>query len=199
MTKYSDLLEKINNFFLLSIAKSTPRRTMQVVYGPYARPDGRKIVVIKDSDGKSRTVSYPKYLMEEHLGRRLDPNTETVDHINRDKHDNDINNLRLVPRSQHSADDTRRVKLVEFTCSMCGNKFERSPRLIRDKAKKGKSGPFCGRACAGRYARKLQLKQIDKQDAQTHIESEYYRNIKNVAEVASFYFKKYGATLTPNF
>lgn len=192
MTKYSGLLNQINNFFLLSTAARSPRQTMQVVYGPYSRSDGRKIVIVKDVDGKSRTVSYPKWIMEQHLGRKLNPETETCDHIDRDKHNNDINNLRLVPRSQHSADDTRRVKLVEFECSMCGNKFERSPRLIRDKAKKGKAGPFCSRACAGSYARKLQLKQIDKQDAQTHIESEYYRNIKPVAAVADFYFKKYG-------
>lgn len=192
MTKYAGILNQIDNFLLLSIAKSSPRKTVQVVYGPYSRPDGRQIVIVKDIDGKSRTISYPKYLVEQNLGRRLDPDLETIDHIDRDKHNNDINNLRIVPRSQHSADDTRRVKLVEFKCPMCGNKFERSPRLIRDKAKKGKAGPYCSRACAGSYARKLQLKQIDKQDAQTHIESEYYRNIKPVAAVADFYFKKYG-------
>lgn len=192
MTKLAGLLNQIDNFLLLSVAAKSPRKTVQVVYGPYSRPDGRQIVIIKDIDGKSRTTSYPKYLVEQSLGRRLHPDRETIDHIDRNKHNNDINNLRIVPRSQHSADDTRRVKLVEFECSMCGNKFERSPRLVRDKAKKGVHGIFCGRACAGRYSRQLQLGLIDKFPVQEHIESEYYRNIKPVAAVADFYFKKYG-------
>ena len=50
------------------------------VYGPYRKSDGRQIVIIKDING-TRTVSFPKYIMEEHLGRELHPDKETVDHI----------------------------------------------------------------------------------------------------------------------
>lgn len=145
------------------------------VHGPYKREDGRQIVVIVENNGTRRTVSYPKWLMEMQVGRRLDPNLETVDHIDSNFDNNDISNLRIVPRDQHSADDTRRVKPVKFTCAWCNNEFERSPRLIRDKAKKNKAGPFCSRKCAGKYSRMLQLKLIDKFDSQKAVDSEYYK------------------------
>lgn len=145
------------------------------VHGPYKRQDGRQIVIIIENNGKRRTVSYPKWLMELQLGRKLDPNMETVDHIDSNFENNDISNLRLVPRDEHSADDTRRVKPVTFTCAWCDKDFERSPRLVRDKAKKNKAGPFCSRSCAGKYSRMFQLKLIDKFDTQPVIDSEYYK------------------------
>lgn len=153
------------------------------VHGPYTRQDGRKIVIVVENKGKRRTVSYPKWLMEMHLGRKLDPNLETVDHIDSDFNNNDMNNLRLVPRDEHSGDDTRRVKNLKFDCAWCDQEFERSPRLIRDKAKNNKAGPFCSRRCAGKYSRLLQLKLIDKLNPQQHVESEYYKR-KNVTASA---------------
>lgn len=153
------------------------------IFGPYRRKkDNRQIVIVVERNGKRRTVSYPKWLMEVHLGRRLDPEKETVDHIDSDIDNNDLKNLRLVPRDEHSADDTRRVKNLKFECAWCGCEFERSPRLIRDKAKKNKAGPFCSKKCAGKYSRMLQLKLIDKMQAQPFVESEYYKRKYVTAE-----------------
>jgi hypothetical protein len=42
-----DLLTSIDNFVVLA----------DRLYGPYTRPDGRKIVIIKNDDGSYRTVS----------------------------------------------------------------------------------------------------------------------------------------------
>ncbi len=145
------------------------------VHGPYKRRDGRQIVIVVERNNKRRTVSYPKWLMECQLGRKLDPDKETVDHIDSNFNNNDLSNLRLVPREEHSSNDTRRVKHVEFECAWCDKKFERSPRLVRDKAKKNKAGPFCSRPCAGKYSRMLQLKMIDKFDSQKAVDSEYYK------------------------
>lgn len=145
------------------------------VHGPYKRKDGRQIVIVVENNGKRRTVSYPKWLMEMQLGRRLDPDLETVDHIDSNFDNNNLDNLRVMPRDEHSAEDTRRVKHVTFTCAWCDKEFERSPRLVRDKSKKQKAGPFCSRACAGKYSRMLQLKLIDKFDAQPAVDSEYYK------------------------
>ena len=145
------------------------------VHGPYRRKsDGRQIVIVVENNGKRRTVSYPKWLMELQIGRRLDPD-ETIDHWDSNFDNNNFDNLRIVPRDQHSADDTRRVKLVKFTCAWCDKEFERSPRLVRDKSKKQKAGPFCSRSCAGKYSRMLQLKLIDKFDVQPAVDSEYYK------------------------
>jgi hypothetical protein len=145
------------------------------IFGPYRRKDGRQIVIVVERNGKRRTISYPKWVMELHLGRRLDPDLETVDHWDSNHENNDISNLRLVPRDQHSADDTRRVKHVKLTCAWCDQDFERSPRIVRDKAKKKKAGPFCSRKCAGKYSRMLQLKLINKFKSQKPVKSEYYK------------------------
>lgn len=154
------------------------------VHGPYRRKtDGRQIVIIIENNGQRRTVSYPKWLMEVQLGRRLDPNLETVDHIDSNMENNDINNLRIVPRKEHSSDDTRRVKHVKFTCAWCNKEFERSPRLVRDKSRKNKAGPFCSRMCAGKYSRMLQLKLIEKLGPQPMIDSEYYKKKYVVASM----------------
>jgi hypothetical protein len=178
-----NLLSDIDTYYLISVAKR--------VLGPYSRADGRKIVIVIDDFGNRRTISYPKYLMEEKLNRPLDKNLETIDHLDRNHDNNSLENLRIVPRDQHSKDDTRRVKLVKFKCSLCNKEFERSPRLVRDKSKKGKSGVFCGRHCAGIYSRKLQLGLINKFPTQPFVESEYYRNIKNIESVASYFMSKY--------
>lgn len=178
-----DLIEKIGFYQLISTARK--------VHGPYDKGNGRKIVIIVNDDGSRRTVSYPKFLVEENLGRPLDPHLETVDHINRNKDDNDLKNLRIVPRSQHSADDTRRVKLIKLKCSNCGKKFERSPRIIRDKAKKKVRGHFCSKKCSGAYARKLQLGLIDKLPLVQPIESVYYRNKKHISALADYLLVKY--------
>lgn len=181
MQKFAELVNNIDFYKLISESRK--------VFGPYRRNDNRQIVIIINDDKTRRTVSYPKFLMEEHLGRVLDPNLDTVDHIDRNHDNNDINNLQLLERKEHSALDTRRVKLIDCVCSLCNKKFQRSPRLIRDKSKKGARGIFCSRSCAGRYARKLQLKQIKKFPKQKPIKSEYYRRIK---AFINYYFNKYG-------
>jgi hypothetical protein len=144
------------------------------IFGPYKRQkDGRQIVIVVEKNNKRRTVSYPKWIMELQIGRKLGPD-ETVDHIDGNVNNNTLDNLQVIDRSEHSSKDTRRVKNVKFHCAWCDKEFERSPRLVRDKAKKGKAGVFCSRQCAGKYSRQLQLKLIDKFDCQPVIDSEYY-------------------------
>ncbi|RLI60343.1 MAG: hypothetical protein DRO67_09220 [Candidatus Asgardarchaeum californiense] len=145
------------------------------VYGPYFNGRyNRKIVIVVDKNGIRRTVSYPKWIMELQIGKVLDPD-DTIDHFDGDINNNDINNLRIVPRKEHSADDTKRVKKVKLQCAWCNKTFERSPRLLREKARKGKAGPFCSRSCAGKYSRQLQQKLIDKMKPQKAVDSEYYK------------------------
>lgn len=147
------------------------------IYGPYRlKETGRQIVIVIDKEtGNKRTVSYPKWLVECDLGHPLDKDLHTIDHFDSDINNNELSNLRIMPRDEHSREDTRRVKLVKFKCALCNKEFERSPRLVRDKSKKNMAGPFCNRQCSGRYSRQLQLKLIDKMSPQPMIESEYYK------------------------
>lgn len=161
------------------------------VYGPYKERRGRKIVILIHPDGNRETVSYPKYLVEQALGVKLDKDLGTIDHIDGNYDNNHLSNLKIVPRREHSEMDTRRVKLVKYKCLMCGEEFERSPRLIRDKAKKGKSGPYCSKSCAGKYSRLLQLAKIEKNNPQEHVKSEYFKkkHLKAIEWLADTFLK----------
>jgi hypothetical protein len=131
------------------------------VYGPYKRKDGRSHVILIDVDGSRRTVSYPKYIMEQHLGRELHPDNETVDHIDGDFTNNDLSNLRITNRSQHARDDAIRVALVKYKCPICNKYFRRNPKDVDHNHKLNKVGPFCGKSCAGKYGAEVQNNRMD--------------------------------------
>jgi len=121
------------------------------IYGPYTRKDGRKHVVIIHDDGSRQTKSYPRLLMEQHLGRELLPE-ETVDHINNDFTDDRIENLQLLTLEENAkkAMEGRYAKLYSFTCPSCGKEAEKLLRHVKGNLKKGRRGPYCSRKCAGK-------------------------------------------------
>jgi HNH endonuclease len=182
--KYSDLSEFAELYELIATAKKKPK-----VFGPYRNKADRSFVILLWPDGTRKTMSEARWLYQQHHGDI--PGHMTVDHINRDRNDNRMENLQLLPRSDHSAADTRRVKMVKFRCLMCRKKVERSPRLIRDKSSKGKVSQFCGRQCAGRYAREVQLGLREKAPVPKPPKSKYYRRDKVVA-MADYLLTKYG-------
>jgi len=126
------------------------------LYGPYTRKDGRQHVILIDLAGKRRTVSYPKYLMEQHLGRLLD-HDETVDHINNDYTDNRLENLQILSRSDNCKKQfidrpELRAEYILLVCSYCSKEFFRRKRkhLGQLKKTKNKGYYFCSRSCQGK-------------------------------------------------
>lgn len=151
------------------------------VCGPYRRKDGRQHVIIFN-EGKRRTMSYPKYIMEQYLGRSLS-STETVDHIDRDFNNNNVSNLRVVDKVVHSKEDAKRVKLVCFNCKWCGKESHRQANQLNHNAKLLKAGPFCGRVCAGKYGAALQYGRTEGLKPQPKIpveDREYYYKEKKL-------------------
>lgn len=150
------------------------------VYGPYKRKDGRQHVCIVDGK-KKRTVSYPKWLIEQKLGRILDPDLETIDHINGDFTDNRLENIRIIPRPIHASQDTVRVRNIKIKCIWCNKELSRKPGQVHRNARKGFAGPFC-RPCAGKYGAEVQNGKIKKLSAQPEIpikDRDYYKVNKN--------------------
>ncbi|RLG01693.1 hypothetical protein DRN58_01225 [Thermococci archaeon] len=140
------------------------------VYGVYWNKDGRSRVAVIFPNGKKKTVSYPKFLMEVKLGRFLEKN-ETVDHIDGNPRNNDYSNLRILKRDDHAKVEVKRLKRMQFKCPMCGKTFWLSGKKLHDaiwNRKRGKVGPFCSKSCAGRYSnfvqhgkmKKLKIKEI---------------------------------------
>lgn len=123
------------------------------IYGPYKRKDGRKHVVIVYEDGSKTTKSYPRLLMENHLGRELLPE-ETVDHINHDFTDDRIENLQLLSFEENAkkemARPERQRKLYTFICPCCGKTAEKYLNQVSGNWKKKREGPYCSRKCAGK-------------------------------------------------
>lgn len=125
------------------------------IHGPYLRKDGRKHIVIVHDNGVKQTQSYPRYLMERHLGRRLLPE-ETVDHINNDFRDDRIENLQLLTL----AENTRKQmalhprQIYKFICPKCGKETEKFLNHVKNNWRRGKGGPYCSRSCAGKGAYK---------------------------------------------
>lgn len=64
-------------------------------YGPYRGADGRSRLMFKHDDGTFTCQSYPRYLMEQKLGRTLSPR-ETVDHIDGDVTNDNEDNLQIL-------------------------------------------------------------------------------------------------------
>lgn len=62
----------------------------------------------------NRNVRYHRYVMEEYLGRRLEP-TEAVHHKNGDKLDNRIENLELIAFDEHAIKHSTGSKRSEQT------------------------------------------------------------------------------------
>lgn len=67
--------------------------------GKYFSYDGY-IVLVRTPDGRKQIKEH-RYIMEQHLGRKLLP-TEIVHHINEKKTDNRLENLLVVSRREHN-------------------------------------------------------------------------------------------------
>ena len=128
------------------------------VYGPYISKENRAFVILVyppyNKTAKRKTTSYARWLMQNHLGRELEI-YEIVDHINEDHTDDRIENLQLVTTTQNNqkAVYSKYGSIWEtFICMQCGKEGKQKRRDIKHNRKQGKSGPFCGRSCAGRYS-----------------------------------------------
>lgn len=140
------------------------------VYGPYKRKDGRQHVLLYNaSNNKQLTVSYPKILMEAFLERRL-VDDETVDHKDKDFTNNEIDNLRVINRSNHVKLDVKRRKPLEVECTICKKKFIATRHQLNKRA----TGFFCSKQCSGVYGKQIQLQQREKSPKM--FKTEYYCN-----------------------
>lgn len=123
------------------------------MYGPYTRKDGRKHLCIVHDDGRKQTKSYPRYLLEQHLGRELLPE-ETVDHINNDFTDDRLENLQLLSLAENARKEYIRSgrfrKMYTFNCPLCGKEASKFLNHVLSNWKKGKAGPYCSRSCSGK-------------------------------------------------
>ena len=94
-----------------------------------------------------------RIVMENFIGRTLNSN-EVVHHINKDRHDNRIENLLLLDENEHSKLHAKekhdRVIEVILKCKNCDKEFTLTKREYNSKIKNNKN-IFCSRRCNGLY------------------------------------------------
>jgi hypothetical protein len=123
---------------------------MQIVkvYGPYERKqDQRKIVVLRLIDGSLTTKTYARYLYEQKNGEIGNVDL-TVDHIDEDVTNDQLNNFDLLPRAINIAKSAMTV-FYEGTCPSCNIKFKRAMSQVKRTLSKGLV-PCCSKNCSGR-------------------------------------------------
>ncbi len=134
-------------------------KNIKKVYGPYKRKDNRQHVLIIYKSGKRRTVSYPKFLLEQEEKKIL-PRGIDVHHVDEDVENNDTSNLEVITHAEHSRKHHPGYVATEAICFWCNKKFRLTGKQIsarKRNARRGRKGPFCSRNCSGRYGKRIQI------------------------------------------
>lgn len=149
------------------------------LYGPYNfKKDGRLRAILVYPNGKKKLISYPKYIYEKYFNVELKED-ETIDHIDSNPLNNNIDNLRVVKRTEHAYNDVLRNKDVIYKCDMCGEIFTIKGKDLRNRTRKDRKNTahFCSRKCAGKYNALRQHNKIDSiKGKEIIIEKENFHN-----------------------
>lgn len=128
-------------------------------YKVYICKDGRTRIYLKDIN---KVISYPKFLMEQKLGRKLLPN-EQVHHKDGNPLNNDIDNLEIKLLGEHQREHNPQVYYDKFAvCEWCGKSFlwtaEQQKNFYSNQNRKNRiakqhDNPFCSKKCVGEFGR----------------------------------------------
>lgn len=134
------------------------------IIGPYIKSsNNRNIVIVISKDNKGITHNneqlLSRYLAEQHLCKHLKSN-ESVDHIDGNKLNDDISNLRVIDIQKHIKQDVKKYQLQKVICGLCNNEFEIHPSKILKNIRQRMAGPFCSKKCSAIYSRSLVLGKI---------------------------------------
>ena len=135
-----------------------------IILGPYFDKSlGRNVVNIQRGT-KRGNMTYARFLMQEHLGRKL-LSDEHVDHKDDIKIHDWIENLQILDPPANTRKTKGEITFFEFTCPECNGPGMQRLSHVRHNRDMGKAGPFCGRSCAGKYSQKIQAQVAQRQEA----------------------------------
>ncbi len=99
-------------------------------------------------DGRSMLLH--RYVMEQHLGRKL-VRGEQVHHVNGDRFDNRIENLQVMSAQEHMHHHKQKHPLF-YNCDICGDVFCPPP------TKRGGRKKTCSEVCANKLRSRTEKK-----------------------------------------
>lgn len=126
----------------------------------YNCKDGRTRVYLKD---EGKVISYPRYLMEQSLGRPLDAN-EQVHHKDENPFNNSLDNLEIKLFREHQREHSTKYVDIITTCPWCGNYFlwtaKKQRTFYGNHRRKNRvfliDEPFCSKRCSGEFGKYIQ-------------------------------------------
>lgn len=124
----------------------------------YTCKDNRCRVYLKDT---KQVISYPKYLIEQKLGRKLN-NNEQIHHIDGNPLNNNTNNLEIRLLGEHQRQHSAKYFDKEAICQWCGEKFlwtaKQQSNFYGNKKRRQTNikNPFCSKKCIGKYGKYIQ-------------------------------------------
>jgi predicted Zn-ribbon and HTH transcriptional regulator len=96
---------------------------------------------------KNGYVLFHRKVMENHLGRYLSKH-EIVHHKDGNKKNNELHNLEVMLRTEHSSLHAKHGRtVISCTCANCGLVFHREKGITYKRYKR----QFCSRACNGKF------------------------------------------------
>lgn len=123
----------------------------------YKQKDGRKFIVYKGEDNKYHSKAYARYLMEQHLGRKL-TNEEEVHHKDHNKMNDVIENLEVKNKTAHRREHNIKPIIIEH-CYICGGNIIVDSRKRANHYRSKNKNPdkwFCSKHCSGIFGQKEQ-------------------------------------------
>lgn len=123
----------------------------------YKQKDGRKFIVYKGEDNKYHSKAYARYLMEQHLGRKL-TNEEEVHHKDHNKMNDVIENLEVKNKTIHRREHNIKPIIIEH-CYICGSDIIVDSRKRANHYRSKNKNPdkwFCSKHCSGIFGQKEQ-------------------------------------------
>jgi hypothetical protein len=99
---------------------------------------------------KNGAILEHRYVMSQYLGRVL-TREEIVHHLNGNKKDNRIDNLKLVSKRTHPKEHPKEKRYIKLKCSGCGNNFVKAYNQYATKKKRGQDDFYCNRSCMGNH------------------------------------------------
>ena len=121
------------------------------------KKDGRKMYY----DTNTKTLyPYARYLMEQHLGRKL-TNEEEVHHKDHNKMNDVIENLEVKNKTAHRREHNIKPIIIEH-CYICGSNIIVDSKKRANHYRSKNKNPdkwFCSKHCSGIFGQKEQQKR----------------------------------------